>query len=127
MAVAAAPPQADPRELEDEAGQATGAMPPAEPQQLDPVEIEVDGTTQLELFDLGGKRPTSSKLRLAGGSVAVVDGQAFRKGDVIHFSGTGVVSAVAQQDKRDAATQQVVSCEQKHTALITDLRLEKAR
>jgi hypothetical protein len=43
--------------------------------QLAPDEIAVDGTAQLELFDLGGKRPTSSKLRLAGGAVDVVDGQ----------------------------------------------------
>ena len=111
------------QELEGEAGEAVGAMP-ANPPQNDPVEIQVGGTAQLELFDLGGKRPTSSKLRLAGGSVDVIDGQAFRKGDVIRFSGTAVISAVTQQDKRDAQTQQVVSCEQKHIGLITDLRLE---
>lgn len=91
---------------------------------LAPDEIAVDGTAQLELFDLGGKRPTSSKLTLAGGGVDVVDGQAFRKGDVVAFSGTAVISAVKQQDKRDKSTQQVVSCEQKHTALITDLRID---
>jgi len=91
---------------------------------LAPDEIAVDGTAQLELFDLGGKRPTSSKLRLAGGSVDVVDGQAFHKGDVVHFEGTAVISAITQQDKRDSSTQQVVSCEQKHTAHITDLRID---
>jgi hypothetical protein len=90
---------------------------------LAPDEIAVDGTAQLELFDLGGKRPTSSKLRLAGGAVDVVDGQAFHKGDVVAFSGTAVISAVAQQDKRDASTGQVVSCAQSHIALVTDLRI----
>jgi hypothetical protein len=92
---------------------------------LPPTEITVDGT-QLKLFDLGGKRPTGSKLRLAGGSVDVLDGKGFRKGDVVGFHGTAVVSTVAQQDKRDASTGQVVSCEQKHTALITDLRIDTA-
>lgn len=91
---------------------------------LAPHEITVDGTQQLELFDLGGKRPTSSKLRLAGGAVDVIDGRAFRKGDVVTFSGVAVVSAIGQQDKRDASTGQVVSCEQKHVALITDLRID---
>lgn len=103
-------------------GKAMDDMPP-DPQ-LSPVDVEVDGTTELRLFDLGGKRPTSSKLRLAGGSVTVIDGRAFHKGDVISFSGTAVISAVTQQDKRDANTGQVVSCEQKHTAHITDLALE---
>jgi len=87
-------------------------------------EIAVNGTSQLELFDLGGKRPTSSKLRLAGGAVDVLDGEAFRKGDVVNFSGTAVISAIAQQDKRDASTGQVVSCAQLHVALITDLRID---
>jgi len=91
---------------------------------LPPAEIKVDGTTQLELFDFGGKRPTSSKLRLAGGSVDVLDGRAFRKGDTIMFRGTAIVGAVSQQDKRDSSTGQVVSCEQKHIALITDLRID---
>jgi ribosomal protein L21E len=50
-----------------------------------------------------------------------VSGEAFSKGDVIHFSGTAVVTAVKQQDKRDGKTGQVVGCEQQHTALITDL------
>lgn len=91
---------------------------------LAPDEIAVDGTTQLELFNLGGKRPTSSKLRLAGGAVDVVDGQAFNKGDVVRFEGTAVISAVAQQDKRDSSTGQVVSCAQTHVAHITDLRID---
>jgi len=89
-----------------------------------PAEVVVDGTAQLELFDLGGKRPTSSKLALAGGGVDVLDGRAFHKGDVVRFSGTAVISAVSQQDKRDSSTGQVVSCEQKHTAYITDLRID---
>jgi len=87
-------------------------------------EIAVDGTTQLELFDLGGKRPTSSKLRLAGGAVDVLDGRAFHKGDALSFSGAAVVTAISQQDKRDASTGQVVSCAQLHVALITDLRID---
>jgi hypothetical protein len=86
-------------------------------------ELAVDGT-QLKLFDLGGKRPTSSSLRLAGGSVDVIDAKGFRKGDVVLFRGTAIICSITQQDKRDSSTGQVVSCEQKHTAYITDLSID---
>jgi hypothetical protein len=89
-------------------------------------EIRVDGTTQLDLFDLGGKKPASASIRLTGGKVALLDGKAFRKGDTIQFSGTAVITAVTQQDKRDSATGIAVSCEQQHRAQITDLTVTPA-
>lgn len=84
-------------------------------------EVMVSGSTQLGLFDAGGRSPESASVRLAGGKIAIVHGEAFEKGTTIHFSGTAVITAVKQQDKRDAKTGQVVGCEQQHTALITDL------
>jgi hypothetical protein len=87
-------------------------------------EIRVDGTTQLGLFNSGGKAPDSASLRLSGGRILLLDGQAFRKGDTIRFSGTAVVREVAQRDKPDGKTGIVVSAEQKHVAQITDLRVE---
>lgn len=86
-------------------------------------EIRVDGTTQLGFFDAGGKTPQSSSLRLTGGKVELVDGRAFRKGDVIDFSGTAVVREVAVRDKADGQTGIVISAEQKHTGEIIALRI----
>lgn len=118
------------RELEENAGPAVGPMPTPGQRTIDgeevqpPVEeIRVDGTTQLGMFDAGGKRPASASLRLSGGKILLVDGQAFRKGDTISFSGTAVVREVGQRDKPDPATGIVVSAEQKHVAQITDLRV----
>lgn len=91
--------------------------PPAPPVE----ELRVDGTAQLGMFDAGGKKPGSASVSLSGGKIGLVDGRAYKKGDVIHFHGTAVVTAVKQQDKRDEKTGIVVSCEQQHTAKITDL------
>lgn len=89
-------------------------------------EIQVDGTAQLDIFDLGGKRPSSASITLAGGKVALVDGRAFRKGDTITFQGTATITSVTQQDKTDSKTGIVVSAEQKHVARITDLQVGTA-
>lgn len=91
-----------------------------------PEEIRVEGTTELRLFDVGGKRATFSSLRLSGGKVLLVDGAAYSKGDVISFSGTAVVREVGQRDKPDPKTGMVVDAEQKHVAQITDLRVDAA-
>jgi len=106
---------------------------PAQANGLGPVpldEIRVEGSTQLEqlgLFNLGGKAPTSASIALTGGRVLLVDGQAFQKGEVIRFTGTAVVHAVAQQDAIDSKTGQVVSAEQKHWARVSDLVIESVR
>jgi hypothetical protein len=101
-----------------------GEVPP-DPQP--PIEeIRVDGTVQLGFFDAGGKKPTSSSLRLTGGRVLVLDGRAFKKGDTITFEGTAVVDFVGQQDKTDTKTGIQVSAEQLHRARITDLRIAGA-
>lgn len=86
-------------------------------------EIRVDGTTQLGMFDAGGKSPESASLRLSGGKILLVDGRAFAKGDTIRFEGTAVVREVALRDRPDPKTGVVVSAEQKHVAQITDLRV----
>ncbi len=123
---------ADPDELREEAGDATGdveAQQRATKPALEPLPVEdlrVDGTTQLGLFDAGGKKPTSASIRLVGGKIQLVDGKAFRKGDRIHFEGVAVIREVAQQDKRDSKTGLVVAAEQKHQALITDLVISPA-
>jgi hypothetical protein len=115
--------------LEEQAGPGERVTPlqddsPARPEQPPVDDIIVAGTTQLGLFDAGGKKPSSASLRLTGGKVLLVDGQALRKGDVIRGHFTAVVREVAQRDKPDPATGIVVSAEQKHSAQITDLTLE---
>ncbi len=97
---------------------------PVAPPDVD--EIKVDGTTQLELFKLGGKLPTSATIKLTGGKVALVEGEAFNKGDRIRFSGEAVVNDVGQKDAHDPKTGQVVNCEQRHEARIVDLRVDSA-
>lgn len=93
-------------------------MPEREPE---PEEIRVAGTTQLSIFDLGGKKAASATIRLVGGKVALMEGQAYRKGDAIHFEGTAVVNEVGQKDQHDPKTGLVVSAEQRHGARIVDL------
>jgi hypothetical protein len=103
-----------------------GAVTPADP--VPPVEeIRVDGTVQLSMFDLGGKRATTSSLRLTGGAVKLVDGAAYKKGDVLTGTFTAVVNEVGQKDDHDPKTGIVVSATQKHSARITDLRIKGAK
>jgi hypothetical protein len=84
-------------------------------------EIRVDGTTQLGLIDFGGKRPQSATITLRGGAYELLEGRAFRKGDIVHFQGTAVVYEVGATDKTDGKTGIVVSAKQRHVARITDL------
>lgn len=86
-----------------------------------PEEIVVTGDTQLGFFDAGGKKPQTASIRFVGGKVAVEHGTAFKKGNIVHFSGYATVVEVAPRDKRDRQTRMVVDCEQKHLAEIDDL------
>ena len=112
-------------EFEEEAGPAVGEMPQQPPDTPPPPleELRVDGTTQLGMFDAGGKRPTGASIRLTGGKIELVDGKAFQKGDVIVLEVVAIVREVGQRDKPDPKTGIVVSCEQKHVAQITDVRV----
>lgn len=89
-------------------------------------DIRVEGTSQLELFVLGGKLPTGAKLTLVGGAVDLVQGEAFRKGDRLRIVLDAVVNDVAQKDHHDSKTGQVTSCTQSHKARIVDMQVESA-
>ena len=112
---------------EDEAratpGQQTIDGGEVQSEELPPPELIVNGTAQLGLFEAGGKTPTSASVRLAGGKIGLVDGRCFKKGDRIVFEVAAIVDEVTQKDKADSSTGIVVSCEQKHVARITDLRV----
>lgn len=115
-------------ELRQEAGEPVGEMPPNAPDGAppEPEEVVIDGPDQLSIFDLGGKQPTRSSMRLTGGKVRIQDGEAFKKGRRVRFSGEAVVYEVAQRDDTDSKTGQVVDAEQVHKARIVDLRVESA-
>jgi hypothetical protein len=116
------------QEFEQEAGEAVGPMPQTPPDNTQPPleELRVDGTTQLAAFDAGGKRPAEATLKLTCGAIQLSDGQAFRKGDTLRFSGEAVVREVKQKDAVDKETGIVISCTQAHGAVITDLRLDQS-
>lgn len=127
-ATATRPASAD--DLTQEAGLSTGPMqnekvPPA-PVAPEPDEIRIDGTAQLEMFDVGGKKANTATLNLTGGKVKLIDGQAFHKGTRIKFSGEAIVNDVGQKDDEDPKTRQVVSAEQRHKARIVDLQVTSA-
>ena len=103
------------------AGEAPGSNEPDLPP-LD--EIALKGTAQLSIFDMGGKIPDSSSLKFTGGKVALADATAFRKGETVVVRVVAVVNSISQKDKHDAQTGQVVSCEQRHEARITDMVIE---
>jgi hypothetical protein len=120
---------ADPDELRKEAGEPVGEMPaktPADPLPPEVDKIVVDGTAQLDIFSLGGKLPTRATIALTGGSVGIVAGQAFEKGDRIRFSGEAIVNDVGQKDIEDGKTGIVVDCVQRHKARVVDLVVDSA-
>lgn len=97
----------------------------ADPEQEAPLdEIVVSGTAQLSMFDLGGKKADSSSLKFTGGKVKLADGTAFKKGETVVVRVVAVVNSVTQKDEHDVQTGQVVSCEQRHEARITDMVIE---
>lgn len=117
------------KELKTEAGEATGAMPPADPPETPAPELDeivVDGTSQLEMFDFGGKKATHATFKLTGGKVKIQSGQAFKKGDRVRGTFEAVVNFVGQKDEHDANTGQVTDAEQRHEARLTDLQVERA-
>lgn len=112
--------------IRENAGEPVGPMPPEKPRDepAPPIEeLRVDGTTQLGMFDAGGKRPGAGTLSLTGGKVTVGDGKGFKKGETIVLEVVAVVREVAQKDKVDKDTGIVTECAQKHVAQITDVRI----
>lgn len=109
-----------------EGGEPVGEMPAGRPE--DPPEplaedIIVAGLV-IKPIDVGGKKPTAGTLKLTGGSVKLMNGTFFKKGTVIHFSGTAIVNDVGAKDTHDTATQQVTDATQQHSARITGLTVE---
>lgn len=76
--------------------------------------LVIEGTEQLS-FEVGGKQPLASKLKVAAGAIEV-EGQ-FRKGETVTLMVECVVNEVTFKDVADKATGQVVDC----------VRVQKAR
>lgn len=79
------------------------------------VDVVIAGSGQLS-FTVGGKRPTTSGLRLVGGKLDVEG--SFTKGETVALRIEAVVGEVAFIDQVDAKTDQVVGCERRHKARI---------
>lgn len=79
-------------------------------------ELSIGGDGQLS-FEVGGKRPTTSSLRLVGGRVDI-SGQ-FAKGERIRLYVECEVRSIEFRDETDKATGQVVGSERRHKAAIT--------
>lgn len=92
----------------------------------DPDEMVVSGTTQLSMFDFGGKKATHATFKLVGGKVKIAPGQAFKKGERVRGTFEGVINFVGQKDEHDSTTGQVTDAEQRHEARLTDIQVERA-
>lgn len=89
-----------------------------------PAPIEGDDELYLEeggqiTFDPGGKQPTSSALRLVGGSIKI-EGE-FKKGEVLALRLEVQVAEVGFKDQIDGKTGQVVGCERRHRGRIVSV------
>jgi hypothetical protein len=86
-------------------------------------EIILRGSTPLDFFNAGGKLPNKATIKFVGGKVGLEQGTAFKKGEVVHFTGYATVVAATPRDKRDKATGVVLECELQIQAEIDDLQL----
>lgn len=91
---------------------------PAEPQ--DDGGIVVQGTSQLS-WDVGGKKPNTSSLRIVGGKVDV-EGQ-FKKGQKFQALVDLEVKEVGFVDQVDASTGQVIGCDRRQKARIIGISI----
>lgn len=76
---------------------------------LDPPE---DEQAALFTFEVGGKKPTSTSLRMSGGKID--SDEEYEKGDLLRITYEVRVGELAFIDKQDSKTGQVVACERKH-------------
>jgi hypothetical protein len=110
-----------PGQLDIDGGETPDApQPPVE-------EIILRGSTPLDFFNAGGKLPNKATIKFVGGKVGLEQGTAFKKGEVVHFTGYATVVAAAVRDKRDRQTGVVLESELQLHAEIDDLQLKGDR
>jgi hypothetical protein len=120
--------------LKAEAGPATDPSDPAaeaaeaerrdsEADALTPEEIIVSGI-EMDLPQLGGKKPNGGTLTLTGASALLAEGTSLPKGTTISGKFVAVVDDVGSKDKRDKETNQVADCTAYFKAAVTDLVLD---
>lgn len=82
-------------------------------------DLVLEGSDGQLSFEVGGKRVTSSELKLVGGKLEV-EGQ-FAKGERAVLRVEIEVGEVAFVDSRDGKTGQVVGCARRHKARIVNV------
>lgn len=90
---------------------------------LTPEEIIVSGI-EMDLPQLGGKKPDGGTLTLTGASALLAEGTSLPKGQTISGKFVAVVDDVGSKDKRDKETNQVADCTAYFKAAVTDLVLD---
>ena len=83
--------------------------------------LAVEGTDQQLSFNVGGKAPLSSSLRVTGRAIEV-EGQ-FAKGETVTLMVECVVDEITFRDVKDRATGQVVDCQRKQKASIVHVAI----
>ena len=90
-----------------------------------PEELLVAGTTQLELIKgFGGKKPTGSTITIQGvGSIPVMQGQGFEKGQYVRFEGVALIEEGRHKDKVDRKAGVAVDSKYAFYAHASDVRV----
>jgi len=91
------------------------------PETTGEVELVIGDDGQLS-FSVGGKQPTGASIRIVGGKISIPGGQ-FKKGEDILLRMAVRVTEVAFVDELDRTTGQVVGCERRHKARVTNVGL----
>lgn len=102
----------------------TPADPEEEDQGDEPVqaalELILEGDDDITKFVVGGKKPTSSSIRLMGGKVGLTN-KRYSKGDTVRLTVEAQVTAVAFVDTLDSTTGEVSRTERQHKARIVSI------
>lgn len=90
-----------------------------------PEELVVAGTVPLDgLGGFGGKKPTGAVITLQGlGSIPIMAGQGYEKGQYVRFEGMALVEEGRERDKVDRKAGVAVDCKMSFFAYATDVRV----
>lgn len=95
---------------------------PQEPYEGDETDSEQPAQENAQLsFSVGGKKPTTTSVRLTGGKVNIPGSYAKGSKLVLHLEVR--VGEVAFVDEHDPKTNQIIGCERRHKARVLNARV----